>query len=136
MRGMKNKNRFNTQRKQWETTFSETEDLFGDAPSAPARIAAALFKKEGVARLLELGAGQGRDTLFFARQGFDLTALDYSAAGLRTIEEKSRRHDFRQALPFADGAFDACYSHMLFCMALWHSPRPNWPLFPGKSGAF
>jgi len=125
---MKLRNPLDAQRKHWEKTFTETEDLFGNEPSVPARIAAALFKKEGVARILELGAGQGRDTVFFARQGFDLTALDYSAAGLRTIEEKARlqgllssislmRHDLRQALPFADGTFDACYSHMLFCMA-------------------
>jgi len=119
---------FNIQQTHWNDTFRETEDLFGNAPSAPARIAADLFKMEGFSRILELGAGQGRDTVFFARQGFDLTALDYSAAGLRTIEEKARRqgplssislrrHDLRRALPFADGAFDACYSHMLFCMA-------------------
>lgn len=28
------------------------------------------------------------------------------------------RHDVRQPLPFPDASFDACYSHMLFCMAL------------------
>ncbi|MDR0477733.1 MAG: class I SAM-dependent methyltransferase [Desulfobulbaceae bacterium] len=27
-------------------------------------------------------------------------------------------HDVRQALPFANSSFDACYAHMLFCMAL------------------
>mgnify|MGYP003805835629 FL=1 len=112
----------------WEKTFQKNEDLFGNKPSAPARIAAALFQKEGVTNLLELGAGQGRDTLFFARQGIAVQALDYSAAGLSAIQEKADRldvapavsvwqHDLRQPLPFADGTFDACFSHMLFCMA-------------------
>ena len=116
------------QHNHWETAFQENVNLFGDTPSAPARIAVALFKRESVDRILELGAGQGRDTLFFARQGFDVTALDYSDTGLRTIDEKARRqgrissisllrHDLRKALPFTDGTFDACYSHMLFCMA-------------------
>ena len=27
-------------------------------------------------------------------------------------------HDVRNPLPFDDDSFDACYSHMLFCMAL------------------
>jgi SAM-dependent methyltransferase len=27
-------------------------------------------------------------------------------------------HDCREPLPFADASFDACYSHMLYCMAL------------------
>jgi len=125
---MKKNQHLEAQRKQGEMTFAETENLFGDGPSAPARIAASRFKTEGVINLLELGAGQGRDTLLFAHQGFGVTALDYSDTGLRIIEEKARRHgrissisllrhDLRKALPFADGTFDACYSHMLFCMA-------------------
>ena len=28
------------------------------------------------------------------------------------------QHDVRTPLPFPDRSFDACYSHMLFCMAL------------------
>ena len=28
------------------------------------------------------------------------------------------QHDVREPLPYPDGSFDACYSHMLFCMAL------------------
>ena len=80
-------------------------------------------------RLLELGAGQGRDTLFFAAQGFKVHALDYAASAVQAIEYKARqaglsanitvaRHDVRDPLPYADASFDACYSHMLFCMAL------------------
>lgn len=30
----------------------------------------------------------------------------------------AERHDVRLRLPVSDGSFDACYSHMLFCMAL------------------
>lgn len=53
----------------------------------------------------------------------------YSEPGVITIQEKAQaggfsqsvsalRHDVRQRLPFEDNTFDACYSHMLFCMAL------------------
>jgi SAM-dependent methyltransferase len=56
-------------------------------------------------------------------------ALDYSAVGLAAIRRKAQAlglagrvtavaHDVRRPLPFPDGAFDACYSHMLWCMAL------------------
>jgi len=79
--------------------------------------------------LLELGAGQGRDSLYLARQGFRVLATDFAEAGVRAIREKAREgtragsleaslHDCRDPLPFADASFDACYSHMLFCMAL------------------
>jgi len=123
------KKTLNAQRENWESSFFETADMFGIEPSEPARIAAELFKKEGKKRILELGGGQGRDTLFFARCGFKVDVLDYSEQSVTTITEKARqrglsglvkvsRHDIREPLPFEDETFDACYSHMLYCMAL------------------
>ncbi len=119
----------NAQQEHWERMLTANAEMFGTEPSFPARRAAQLFKKEGARTILELGAGQGRDTLFFAREGFQILALDYSREGVETIRTKSGavglsqsitalRHDVRQPLPFGDGLFDGCYSHMLYCMAL------------------
>jgi len=117
------------QRAHWESTFEKRDAMFGRAPSHPALYAAELFEKEGCRKILELGAGQGRDTLHFARCGFAVTALDYSASGLRALEKEAQamglsrpittvRHDVKQLLPFGNETYDACYSHMLYCMAL------------------
>jgi SAM-dependent methyltransferase len=117
------------QNPHWEKTYISTPEMFGDEPSEPAKKAAEFFHKEGAAKVLELGAGQGRDTLFFAGNGFQVYALDYSEPGVITIQEKAQergfsqsvsalRHDVRQRLPFEDESLDACYAHMLFCMAL------------------
>lgn len=117
------------QRQHWQTTFSQRPDLFGSEPSEPAQAAAELFKKEGMTRILELGGGQGRDTLFFARNDLHVHVLDYSDRAVDAIAEKVRelglagsvtalRHDVRNPLPFGDESFDGCYSHMLYCMAL------------------
>lgn len=117
------------QQRHWGATFAANPDMYGTGPSEPARAAAKLFAAAGARRVLELGAGQGRDTLFLARQGFAVTALDYAAgtgeaisaavgeAGLAAMVSVAR-HDVRQPLPFPAGSFDASYSHMLFCMAL------------------
>jgi SAM-dependent methyltransferase len=120
--------KLNAQKAHWEKTLAEKVDMFGTEPSYPARKAAALFKKEGAARILELGGGQGRDTLFFAQQGFQAYVLDYSREAVETIARKARnlglssvvaqQHDVRQPLPFPDEFFDGCFSHMLLCMAL------------------
>jgi cyclopropane fatty-acyl-phospholipid synthase-like methyltransferase len=123
------KEALNAQQQQWEKTFSKTADMFGTEHSAPARAAAELFKMEEKKEILELGGGQGRDTLYFAKNGFHMDVLDYSEPGLSAIMEKAhqaslsglisaKRHDVREPLPYADKAFDACYSHMLYCMAL------------------
>ncbi len=117
------------QRKQWQDSFLEMPEMFGPEASISAYKAAALFKQEGRTKILELGCGQGRDTMYFARNGFKVYALDYSTQGLAAIDKRAREprlshrivtkvHDVRTPLPFADETFDACYSHMLYCMAL------------------
>lgn len=104
-------------------------DMFGQEPSQPAKAAATLFAQNEAKTILELGSGQGRDTLFFAHNGFQVTALDYAETGVKTIEAKAKhfsmadnitamQHDVRQPLPCKDASFDACFSHMLYCMAL------------------
>ncbi len=117
------------QRGHWDENFSQRPEMFGAEPSDPALKAAELFRREGKTSLLELGGGQGRDTLFFAREGFQVTVLDYSQAAMEAISAKAEaaglaglitaiRHDVREPLPFDNEVFDGCYSHMLFCMAL------------------
>lgn len=117
------------QQQYWQETLFENPEMFGENASEPARKAAVLFRREGKATILELGSGQGRDTIYFAQSGFHVHALDYSREGLKAIDKKARElglsksistriHDIRNSLPFADGTFDFCYSHMLFCMAL------------------
>lgn len=117
------------QRQHWQKTFVQKPEMFGDEPSQPARAAAELFENEGKTKILELGGGQGRDTLFFARAGFHVHVLDYSESAVDAIAEKVRQpalvgsvtaacHDVRNPLPFDNESFDGCYSHMLYCMAL------------------
>ena len=113
----------------WEATFEANPDMYGTDPSAPGLAAAEAFAAAGHTDVLELGAGQGRDTLFLARRGLRVTALDYAAGTLETLTSKVQaadltdmvsvaRHDIRQPLPLPDASVDACYSHMLFNMAL------------------
>jgi SAM-dependent methyltransferase len=117
------------QPEHWAATFAARDDRYGREPSGPALAAADLFRREGTRDVLELGAGQGRDTLHFARCGFLVQALDFADAGVAAIRAKAdqdgltaavtaAQHDCRDALPFADESFDACFSHMLYCMAL------------------
>ncbi|WP_292470708.1 class I SAM-dependent methyltransferase [Methanolobus sp.] len=117
------------QQNHWEKVFSNNSSKFGEKPSSPALWAAETFKEEGKIKILELGAGQGRDTLFFVQNGFQVYSLDYSKKGIQVIEQKVRenglsehvttlQHDVRKPLPFVNESFDACYSHMLYCMPL------------------
>ena len=66
----------------WEKMFAKNADMFGIKPSYPAVKSAEIFKREGKKYILELGGGQGRDTLFFAREGFQICTLDYTKEGI------------------------------------------------------
>jgi len=123
------KDALNAQQIHWEKMFSEKADMFGVSPSYAACRAMELFKRKNWTRILELGGGQGRDTLFFAQEGIRVNVLDYSKKGLKIIREKAQmlgvsqsvttlQHDIRKRFPFEDEYFDGCFSHMLYCMAL------------------
>ena len=116
------------QQLQWDRAFTAEMDFFGDEPSLAARRAAERFLEGGCSLLMELGAGQGRDTLFFAGLGLRVYALEYSESGLLGIIDRGVKtelgemvtpvfHDLRKPLPFADDSIDGCFSHMLYCMA-------------------
>ena len=103
--------------------------MFGLDPSVSAEKALKLFKEKNIHKIVEIGAGLGRDTLFFAKNLIHTTALDYSSSGIDVINQKTKKNnlssyistklfDVRQKLPFKDNSIEACYSHMLYCMAL------------------
>ena len=79
----------------------------------------------GAAALLEVGAGPGRDSLFFREAGLEVTAVDLSpemvrlcrAKGLKALEMDAAR------LHFPDGSFDAVYA----MNSLLHIPKAELP---------
>lgn len=116
-----------SQKKQWENTYSSSQDFFGKEPSELAVSALPTLKEHDVKTVLELGCGQGRDTWYLARSGFKVTALDYSESGICQMKETAKRerlehvvttkvHDAREPLPMPEASFDAVYSPMFFTM--------------------
>ncbi len=117
----------NEQQARWDKAYTEREDFFGKLPSELAVNTLGIMRSAGVKKVLELGCGQGRDTWFFAHNGCEVIALDYSESGICQMRKRAqdlgakvtvRVHDARQPLPFPDASFDAVYSHMFFTMEL------------------
>jgi len=117
------------QSQHWEKNFSNKPEMFGLEPSLPAKKTLEILKKNNSKNILELGAGLGRDSIYFAQNSIYTHALDYSHTGIDILNKKifkeglsskilTRHYDVRKDLPFEDNSFDACYSHMLYCMAL------------------
>ena len=117
------------QSQHWEASFLSKPEMFGLEPSIAAAKALKLFQEQSISNIVELGAGLGRDTLFFAKNSIHVEALDYSKTSIEIITYKSKRlkltdfvktkiFDVRKKLPYEDNSIDGCFSHMLYCMAL------------------
>lgn len=113
-------------RSPWARAYARTPNVYiwGTRPSEFAREVSALLQPGG--RVLELGCGEGRDSVFFATRGFDVTGIDVSASGLHKAERLADAHGVRvrwllgdaaRCLP--DGPFDLVYS----CGAIHYVPR-------------
>ena len=85
---------------------------------------------------MKIGAGHGRDPMFFASNGLEVEDLDYSSRGIEIIIKKAhdkklpvrpQLFDVKKPLPFKDACFDAAYSHMLLNMTF--SQQEIHPIF-------
>ena len=124
--------KLNKQSNYWEANFSKKPLMFGLIPSVAALSALKKFEEENIKKILELGAGLGRDTVFFAKNKIKVEALDYSPTAIKIIEKKAKdnncsklvstKHfDVRDKLPYKDNSIKGIFSHMLYCMALTNS---------------
>ena len=102
--------------------------MFGLEASEPAKKSLKIFQENNINTIIELGAGLGRDSIYFSINNLSVTSLDYSQSGINIINKKIYKYklkniktkvfDIRQKLPFEDNSIDGCFSHMLYCMAL------------------
>ena len=102
--------------------------MFGLEASEPAKKSLKIFQENNINTIIELGAGLGRDSIYFSINNLSVTSLDYSQSGINIINKKINKDrlkniktkvfEIRQKLPFEDNSGDGCFSHMLYCMAL------------------
>lgn len=83
-------------------------------PSQFAEMVLDYMPKQGT--ILDLGAGVGQDSVYFAKKGYDVTATDLDIAKLT---ETARGEDFsveqvdlRRSLPFENESYDVVYAHL------------------------
>jgi len=114
----------------WNRIYQTDNSFFGEEPSnfALSCYNEYMKKKNHVKKILELGCGQGRDTLFFASKGIDVTALDFSSVAIDRLINRAKERNLlsnihtsifdprNKPLPFSKDEFDAIYSHMFFNM--------------------
>lgn len=63
----------------WDERYSQTDYFYGKNPNEFLTIAAALIPKG--AKVLALADGEGRNGVYLAKQGLNITAVDFSVIG-------------------------------------------------------
>lgn len=104
----------------WDRRWTETSrdpDAFTDLTIYPIKFAEMVMRQKP-ARSLELGAGLGRVTKHYWRQGLDMSALERSEVAVSRLKEECPGLDVRtgdvRSLPYRDEEFDAVLAFGLF----------------------
>lgn len=109
----------------WDELYEIEPEHFGTGESEFAIKCSEVMKECKVNRVLDIGCGNGRDSIFFGAQGFSVFALDYSQKALSILNGRISasslkknivpiQYDICKGIPFDDGYFDAVYSFLLF----------------------
>ncbi len=76
------------EKEHYNKIYSENEITFG--AGKPERIVQNILNFRVSGSVLELGAGEGRNSLFLAQSGFEVTAQDISEVGIDKINKQAR----------------------------------------------
>lgn len=83
----------------WDERYSDPDRVWGSEPNV--FVAEYLGAREpGTA--VDLGAGEGRNAVWLALQGWDVTAVDFSAVGLGKARQMAREADVELATVACD----------------------------------
>jgi len=89
-------------------------------PTLFAKFAIRYFPPHGA--VLDLGAGQGQDSRFFATRGYRVVSTDFSPLAIKISKQKTpaplsrriafKRVDLSRPLPFQSNIFEVVYAHL------------------------
>lgn len=120
-----------TTRSPWDSEYRRTPDSYVLGTEASPLAIELVSRVPAGSRVLDLGCGEGRDSVFFATRGLDVTGVDASSAGLEKAERLAAERGVRACwvesvlpdLPWL-GEFDLVYS----CGSIHYVPRPERPV--------
>ncbi|HEV8502648.1 MAG TPA: class I SAM-dependent methyltransferase [Casimicrobiaceae bacterium] len=128
---------FDKARETWNTRYARDDYLFGEAPNAFLRRQAHWLKPGG--SVLCVADGEGRNSVWLAEQGFDVTAFDFAPNALAKATRLARQRnvivDHRpgdmDTWPWSARQYDALVAVFIQFMA----PRRREAAFAGMMSA-
>lgn len=83
--------------KSYDDVYNEEGFYWGENPNTLALGIPDIVSPRGNQgiKLIDLGAGEGRDSIFFSSHGFDVTAVDASEPGLEKIRRWAEEENLK-----------------------------------------
>ncbi|MBI2129565.1 class I SAM-dependent methyltransferase [Candidatus Woesearchaeota archaeon] len=82
---------------QWNEIFKKEGKVFTKIQEDIPEVLK-LFKRHNVRRILDLGCGSGRHTVYFAKQGFDVYGIDIAKEGLNITKSWLKKEGLKANL--------------------------------------
>lgn len=108
--------------KGWD--WEKNTDEYWLKPEPEVYYLAEKWKKDGVKKILDLGFGLGRHSLYFASQGFEVYSMDISTYAVAKFENYIEENHIKNIkayegnmskMPFVEDFFDAIFSfHVIY----------------------
>ena len=104
--------------KQWDEIFGKKGKTFLKPQEDISRIAK-LFKKKGVKKILDLGCGSGRHTVYLVEHSFEVYGIDIAPKGVKITKDWLKKEKLKanlkvgniyKKLPYPNHFFDALIS--------------------------
>ena len=98
----------------WNKKFSK-EKYFGEGPTGFAKECKSIMRSKNIQDILDLGCGQGRDSIYFSKMGKSVTAFDNSKKALDSITNRNItkiKGDIKSLEKIKNRKFDVIYSNL------------------------
>ncbi len=111
----------NSEELQYWNMKYRVPNAFGEGPTKLAMMTNNAIKSKQIKSILELGCGQGRDSIFFAENNYSVMSVDFSKEAINFVSESAKHqklsniktlvHDLRKDFLFNE-KFDLVYSNL------------------------
>ncbi len=110
------------QKEAWEKLY-ENKNRYGTEPCQFAIKSLKWMKKRKGNKILDLGCGEGKDSIFFAKNSYEVFSLDCSEKAIKNFEEKIKKnnvqklvhpflYDISEPLKFDNETFNIVFAHL------------------------
>ena len=102
----------------WESSFRDKQEMWGWKPADSAIETVALFKKNGLNKILVPGFGYGRNAKIFIDNGFEVAGIEISETAIAMANEHlgehiKIHHGPTSSMPFDQEVYDGIFSYSL-----------------------